>query len=116
MRGGRCARAIYWRARAGQFDAYSDYLRTQVEPIDHEARRCGALTGFMTLVDRSADAPWTHMRLFTFDHAEQRADMVNALARAAAALTPDAQERATRASYAAGLRDKVGESDFDLLD
>lgn len=111
----RCARVIYWRARPGQFEAYSDYLRSVVEPIDHEAQRRGDLLSFSTLVDTTPGAAWTHMRLFTFETEAQRANMVAALAQAAAALTPDAQERAARAARTAHLRERVGEADYDLL-
>ncbi len=110
-----CARAIYWRAKPGQLAAYSAYLHSQVEPIDAEARARGSLTNFMTLVDATPDAPWTHMRLFVFESHAQRANMVATLAEAAAALMPDAEQRRTRAALAATLRDKVGESDFDML-
>ena len=34
-----CARAIYWRAKPGQLDAYSAYLNQHVEPVDEEACR-----------------------------------------------------------------------------
>ena len=112
----QCARAIYLRAKPGQFEAYSEYLRTQVEPIDHAAQQHGALTSFMTLVDKTPGAPWSHMRLFVFATTAQRADMVVALAQAAAVLTPNAEDRTARSAFAASLRDKVGESDFDLLD
>ena len=110
-----CAKAIYWKARPGQFDVYTDYLRREVEPIDHEAQRRGILTRFCTLVDRRPDAPWTHMRLFEFADPAQRDALVPALATVAAALTPDDQARKRRASLAATLRDKVDEADFDLL-
>ncbi len=111
----QCARAIYWRARPGQFDAYSEYVRIHVEPIDHEAQLRGALISHTTLVDRRPDAPWTHMRLFIFHDAEQRANMATALAEASVDLMPDAKQRAARTAHAATLRDKVGESDFDVL-
>ena len=110
-----CARAIYWRANAGQLDAYSAYLRQEVEPIDHAAQLSGALTSFTTLVDPSPGAPWTHMRLFLFASHAQRDGMLAALAHAAASITPDAQARSQRAARAAGLRERVGEADFDLL-
>lgn len=115
MQDKRCARAIYWRARPGQFDVYSEYVRTQVEPIDEEALRRGALISHTTLLDRRPDAPWTHMRLFVFQDASQRENMVQALSEAAAALMPDAARRAERSAYAASLRDRVGDADFDLL-
>ncbi len=110
-----CARVIYWRANPGQFEAYTNYLRDIVEPIDHEAQRRGDLLGFTTLMDASPGAPWTHMRLFTFENPAQRANMVAALAQAATTLTPDAGKRAARAAHVATLRERVGESDFDIL-
>ena len=116
MGSSRCARAIYWRAKPGQLEAYSQYVRTHVEPIDHEAQLRGSLVSHTTLIDRTSDAPWTHMRLFVFHDAAQRANMVAALAEASAALMPDAKQRAARAAHAATLRDRVGEADFDLLD
>lgn len=111
----QCARAIYWRAKPGQLEAYSDYVKTQVEPTDHEAQMRGALISHTTLVDRRPDAPWTHMRLFIFHDADQRAHMATALAEASMALMPNAAQRSARTAHAATLRDKVGESDFDVL-
>ena len=35
----RFARAIYWRAKPGQLQAYNDYLHEFVEPVDHAAQR-----------------------------------------------------------------------------
>ncbi|MEO8857699.1 MAG: hypothetical protein ABI343_11995 [Burkholderiaceae bacterium] len=115
MKDKQCARAIYWRAKPGQFEAYSDYVRTQVEPIDHEAQLRGALISHTTLLDRTANAPWTHMRLFIFHDAKQRDNMAQALSEAAAALMPNAARRAERSAHAATLRDRVGDADFDLL-
>ncbi len=109
------ARVIYWRAKPGQFEAYSEYLQTHVEPIDHEALQRGSLISFTTLVDASPDAAWTHMRLFVFANEHQRANMVEALGRANASINPDAAVRAARAAHAATLRDKVSESDLDVL-
>ncbi len=109
------ARAIYWRAKRGQFDAYTHYLQNQVEPIDHEAQRQGALAGFTTLVDNTPGAPWTHMRLFIFDSPQQRTNMVAALAEVLAARIPDTSQRSERAAHAATLRERVGEADFDVL-
>ena len=111
----RYARAIYWRARPGQLQAYNDYLHAHVEPIDHAAQKSGALESFTTLVDPRPDAPWTHMRLFIFTTPAQRASMVEALGQAAALLTPDAGVRQTRSERAAALRERVGEADFDVL-
>ena len=111
----RYARAIYWRAKPGQLQAYNDYLHEHVEPIDHAAQKNGALESFTTLLDPRADAPWTHMRLFIFTSPAQRASMVEALGTAAAQLTPDAAVRQARSEQAAALRERVGEADFDVL-
>jgi hypothetical protein len=110
-----CARAIYWRAKPGQLQAYSAYLQAHVEPVDEEASRQGTLRSFMTLVDATPGAPWSHMRLFVFDSHEERSNMLSALSAASATVTPDPAERAERAAHAATLRDRVGEADFDLL-
>lgn len=111
----RFARAIYWRAKPGQLQAYNDYLHEFVEPVDHAAQRSGALETFTTLIDPRPDAPWTHMRLFVFSSAAQRASMVEALGKAAAALTPDVALRQARTERAASLRERVGDADFDVL-
>ena len=111
----RCAKLILWKARPGQFDRYTEYLRTVVEPIDHEAQKRGVLTRFSTLIDARPDAPWSHMRVFEFANAAQRETLVQGLTAASQALTPDAQARARRSSLATTLRDKVGETDVDLL-
>ena len=110
-----CAKVIYWRAKPGQFDAYTDYLRTEVEPIDHVALARGVLTRFATLMDARADAPWTHMRIFEFADAAQRARLQEGLGAIMQEMVPDANARAARAQRASGLRDKVGENDLDLL-
>ncbi|HQZ05240.1 MAG: hypothetical protein KBF63_10715 [Rhodoferax sp.] len=110
-----CAKVIYWRARPGQFDAYTDYLRNEVEPIDHAAQREGVLARFATLIDRRADAPWTHMRIFEFADTAQRDRLQEGLGAIMSAMLPDGQARAQRAQRASALRDKVGEVDMDLL-
>ncbi|MEO7937765.1 MAG: hypothetical protein ABIR55_04015 [Burkholderiaceae bacterium] len=110
-----CAKAIYWKALPGQFDAYTSYLRDEVEPIDHEAQRRGVLTRFCTLVDSRPDAPWTHMRVFEFSSTQQRDALVPALAAIVAELTPDGATRAQRSARANGLRERVGEADLGLL-
>ena len=111
----RYARAIYWRAKPGQLQAYNDYLHAHVEPIDRAAQEHGVLESFTTLVDARPQAPWTHMRLFIFSSPEQRAAMVQALSQTAAQLTPDAAVRQSRSDHAASLRERVGEADFDVL-
>lgn len=111
-----CATVIYWRAKPGQLDAYTDYLRTEVEPIDHAALERGVLTRFATLIDARANAPWSHMRIFEFTDAAQRARLHEALGALMQEMLPDAQARAARAQRAASLRDKVGEDALDLLD
>ncbi len=110
-----CAKVIYWRAKPDQFDAYTDYLRTEVEPIDHAALERGVLSRFATLIDARANAPWTHMRIFEFADAAQRARLQEALGLIMQDMLPDAQARAARAQRAASLREKVGEDDLDLL-
>ena len=33
--------AYYWRAKPGQLDAYTDYIKTVAVPIDEDARKAG---------------------------------------------------------------------------
>ncbi len=115
MTASTCAKVFYWRAKPGQFDAYSDYLRAEVEPIDHAALERGVLTRFSTLMDARTDAPWTHMRIFEFADAAQRSRMQEGLGAIMQEMLPDGDDRAARALRASGLRDKVGENDLDLL-
>jgi hypothetical protein len=112
---GRLARIICWRALPGQLQAYTDYLHAQVEPIDEAAVQAGVLRSHATWVDERPDAPWSHMRVFVFDTAEQRAAMKAKLAQLVEQRTPDPQIRATRAALAAQLRTLVSEHDVSLL-
>ena len=85
------------------------------DPIDHAAQREGVLARFATLIDRRAEAPWTHMRIFEFADTAQRDRLQEGLGAIMSAMLPDGQARAQRAQRASALRDKVGEVDMDLL-
>src|SRR5215469_3073544 len=55
----------YWRARPGQRDAYSDYIRQVAAPIDENARRAGVFEEVHTYLSGSYGAgDWTHIRIF----------------------------------------------------
>lgn len=110
-----CAIAIYWRAKPGQFDAYTQYLRDEVEPIDELALERGVLIRHCTLIDARPGAPWTHMRLFEFSDAAQRARLHAGMAAIMQERIPEAAVRAERAQRAALMRDKVEEVELDLL-
>ncbi len=129
-----CAKLLWFRAAPGRHDEYSAYLHDHVEPIDHEAVREGALLDMLTIVNptgesangspgtetrpASGDDPsrgWTHLRIFLFENAEQRAAVKTAFARIAPQLEPDAALRESRKAAGTALRTLLREQDVDLL-
>ena len=139
-----CAKLIWFRAAPGRHDEYSAYLHDHVEPIDREAVREGALLDMITLLNPTGDAEegshhdgtpadspaakdrkpgaaanpahgWTHLRIFLFDSAEQRAAVKSAFARIAPRLEPDGTLRESRKAAGTALRSLVAEQDVDLL-
>ena len=130
-----CAKMIWFRAAPGRHDEYSAYLHDHVEPIDHQAVREGALLDMITLVnptggtsDRSNDETastqkspadpthgWTHLRIFLFENAAQRAGVKAAFAQIAPRIEPDAALREARKAAGNALRSLVAEQDVDLL-
>ncbi len=114
--GAKCAKVIQFKAADGKSDAYSDYLRETVEPIDHAAVKEGALLNMMTLVNETdASLPWTHLRIFFFASEAQRAAIKSVFARIAPQLQPDDRKRSMRKTYGESLRTLVSETDVEML-
>ena len=112
----KCAKVILFKAAEGKSDAYGDYLRETVEPIDHAAVKQGALLDMLTLVNESdASLPWTHVRIFFFASEAQRSAIKGAFARIAPQLQPDDRKRSMRRTYGESLRTLVSETDVALL-
>ena len=113
----RCAKVIMFKAAAGKIEEYDEYLRTAVEPIDHQAKAEGALVDMMTLVNRGSDSgqPWTHLRIFLFESEAQRAGVKDVFARILKQLHPGEPERKARKEYGDSLRTMLSELDVGLL-
>ncbi len=109
------ARIYYWRARPGQFDSYTRYVRDVAEPIDHEAQRAGAFMSITTFITRDASSPWSHMRVFLLRDSTQLAGLGAALDAAGVRVQPDSIKRKAQSDYAATLRDRVGDATVEVL-
>lgn len=109
------AQVYYWKARAGKLEEYTRYVRDVAEPIDAEAQRQGAFLSVTTYISQDSLSPWTHMRVFLLRDSAQLAGLSAALARAGERLEPDSAKRRTRASYAATLRDRVGDAVLQVM-
>jgi hypothetical protein len=100
--------AYYWRARPGQLDAYTQYIKTVAEPIDEDARRADVFEEVRTVTPApGTTADWTHLRIFRLRDAAQ-AEMLGAgLDAATVRVVPDEAQRKANSERSAGLRDLV---------
>ena len=110
--------AYYWRAKAGQLDAYNEYIRTVAVPIEEDARRAGAFeedarrAGAFEEVRTVTPAPgatadWTHLRLFCLKSMDAARGLGAALDAATARVVTDEAKRKANSERAATLRDFV---------
>jgi hypothetical protein len=100
--------AYFWRAKPGQIEAYSDYIRTVAVPIDEDARRAGAFEEVRTVTPaQGATTEWTHLRIFRVKNADQARALGAALDAATARIVPDEAKRKANSERAATLRDFV---------
>jgi hypothetical protein len=102
------AQVYFWRARPGQSEAYTRYIRDVAEPIDREAQRRGAFLSVATYMASDSTLPWTHMRVFLLRDSAQLAGLSAALTAAGERLQPDSLKRREQSTYSATLRDRVG--------
>jgi hypothetical protein len=96
-----------------QADAYREYLRDVVEPIDRAAHDAGAFVAVMTIVPEG-EGGWTQGRLFTFRDRDHRAAFADAMAAQAAAFDGSEAAKRTRKQYAETLRRLVAVADYDI--
>jgi hypothetical protein len=100
--------AYYWRAKAGQTDAYNEYIRKVAVPIDEDARRAGAFEEVTTVTPAPGiAADWTHLRIFRLKNAEAADALGAALDAATARIVPDEAQRNANSERSSGLRDFV---------
>ncbi len=98
----------------GREQAYADYLRDVVTPIDTIAHDADVFVRLVTITPESGDSDWNHGRVFIFRDAAHRAAMPARMA--AAALAFDGSEDATRhrKAFAETLRRQIAVSDYDM--
>jgi hypothetical protein len=100
--------AYYWRAKAGQVDAYTDYIRTVAEPIDEDARRAGVFEEVRTVTPAPGiTTDWTHLRIFRLKNSAAADALAGGLDAATARMVPEESRRKANSERAAGLRDFV---------
>src|SRR5947209_10908303 len=86
--------AYYWHAKAGQVDAYNEYIRTVAVPIDEDARRAGAFEEVRTVTPAAGvTTDWTHLRIFRLKNADAARGLGAALDSATARIVPDEARR-----------------------
>jgi hypothetical protein len=100
--------AYYWRAKPGQIDAYTDYIRTTAEPIDEDARRAGVFEEVRTVTPQPGTGlDWTHLRIFRLKNAAAADALGAGLDAATVRVVPDEAKRKANSERSAGLRDFV---------
>jgi len=100
--------AYYWRAKPGQLDAYSAYIRTTAEPIDEDARRHGAFEEVRTVMPApGTTVDWTHLRVFRLKDAAAAEALAAGLDAATARIVPEEATRKANSERSAALRDFV---------
>lgn len=100
--------AYYWRAKTGQLDAYSEYIKTVAEPIDEDARRAGVFEEVRTVTPAAGTTTdWTHLRIFRLRDAAAAEALGFGLDAATARVVPDETKRKANSERSAGLRDLV---------
>lgn len=100
--------AYYWRARPGQLNAYSEYIRTVAEPIDEDGRKAGLFEEVRTVVPApGVTTDWTHLRIFRLKNAAAAEALAAGLDAATARVVPDEAKRKANSERSAGLRDFV---------
>jgi hypothetical protein len=100
--------AFYWRAKAGQLDAYNSYIKTVAEPIDEDARRAGVFEEVRTVTPApGSTTDWTHLRIFRLKPGGTPEALAAGLDAATARVVPDEAKRKANSEHAATLRDPV---------
>ena len=100
--------AYYWRAKAGQIDAYNEYIRTVAVPIDEDARRAGVFEEVHTVTPGpGVSVDWTHLRIFRVNDQAAAEALSAGLDAATARVVPDETKRKANSDRASTMRDFV---------
>lgn len=112
-----CIRVFRFEVLPGQEQAYQEYLRDVVEPIDEVAFADGAFLEVLILTQANpCGKSGTQCRVFTFRDVAQRDAFPGLIAEAARQFDQTEEARDLRKAYADTLRTVVGVDDHELQD
>jgi hypothetical protein len=109
-----CIRMFKFLVLTGMEQAYAEYLRDVVTPIDAVAHAADAFVELITVTPDAAETAWNHGRVFTFRDCSHREAMPAAMAKAAAAFDGGDEARMKRKAYAETLRHQIAIADYDI--
>jgi len=112
---GPIASVTYFKALPGKIDTYSNWLDDVGKPVDDWAVEHGAFESVKTYVNPDPNAPWTHMRVFTFKNREQQKGMAKVMDAAHKALYPDEAKREAALGHKDDLRVALGGTIMQIL-
>jgi hypothetical protein len=112
---GPIANVTYFKALPGKIDIYSNWLDEVGKPVDDWAVEHGAFESVKTYVNPDPNAPWTHMRVFTFKNREQQKGMAKVMDAAHKALYPDEAKREAALGHKDDLRVALGGTVMQIL-
>jgi len=112
--------AYFWRAKAGQADAYNDYIKGTAEKIDEDARQAGVFEDVVTvrpsqMGTSAAITDWTHLRIFKLKNRAAAEALGKGLDEATLRVVPDEAQRKRNSERSAGLRDFVRQEIWTAL-
>ena len=109
-----CARMFKFWVLPGMEQAYADYLRDVVTPIDSIAHDADVFVRLVTITPEGGDSDWNHGRVFIFRDAAQRDAMPARMAAAALAFDGSAEATVRRKAFAETLRRQISITDYGL--
>jgi hypothetical protein len=112
---GPIASVTYFKALPGKIDTYSNWIDEIGKPVDDWAEEHGAFVSVKTYVNPDPNAPWTHMRVFTFKNREQQKGMAKVMDAAHKALYPDEAKREAALGHKEDLRVALGGTVMQIL-
>ncbi len=112
---GPIATVTYFKANPGKIEIYSKWLDEVGKPVDDWAVEHGAFESVKTYVNPDPNAPWTHMRVFTFKNREQQKGMAKVMDAAHKAMYPDEAKREAALGHKDDLRVALGGTIMQIL-
>ena len=112
--------AYFWRAKAGQTDAYNDYIKGTAEKIDEDARKAGVFEEVVTVTPSQMGTSativdWTHLRIFKLKNRAAAEALGKGLDEATVRVVPDEAQRKRNSERSATLRDFVRQEIWTAL-